>query len=221
MLNLRVKQIFELIRKDFVTELRQQNTLYGIFLYVFSTIFVIYMSIGEPEEQVWNGLFWISQLFVSINAVAKGFLQESNGRMLYFYSIAHPVDFILAKLIYNAMIMLLMTLLSVSCFCLFLGNPLHNLPGFLLLSILGGTGFGILFSFLSAIALKSKQSASVIAILGFPLIIPQILLLMKISIPLFSPVVQEGFLQLMLALLGLDILILLLALILFPFLWKE
>jgi heme exporter protein B len=83
-------RILALMQKDLLLETRQQYTLYGILLYVASTIFVVYLSMDQPEEKVWNGLFWVIQLFVCINAVAKSFLQESRGRMLYFYSIAGP-----------------------------------------------------------------------------------------------------------------------------------
>ena len=87
--------ILTLIRKDILLETRQQYTFYGVLLYIASTTFVVYLSMGHPEDKVWNGLFWVLQLFVCINAVAKSFLQDSKGRMLYFYSIAGPTDFIL------------------------------------------------------------------------------------------------------------------------------
>src|SRR5207247_4673101 len=90
------QHIFTLFKKDLLLEVRQQYSFYGILLYIGSTIFVLYMAIEEPESKVWNGLFWVIQLFISINAVAKSFLQESRGRMLYFYSIASPRDFVLA-----------------------------------------------------------------------------------------------------------------------------
>src|SRR5687768_18521277 len=96
------KQIFTLIKKDLLLEIRQQYSFYGILLYIVATIFVLYMTIQEPEPRVWNGLFWVIQLFICINAVAKSFLQETRGRMLYFYSIVHPRDFILAKLVFNS-----------------------------------------------------------------------------------------------------------------------
>ncbi len=89
-----MQTIFILLKKDLLLELRQQHTFYGILLYVASTIFVLYLAMGQPEATVYNGLFWMIQLFVCVNAVAKSFLQESKGRMLYFYSIASPVSFI-------------------------------------------------------------------------------------------------------------------------------
>src|SRR3989442_1003691 len=95
------KRIFSLLKKDILLELRQQHSFFGILLYIAATIFVLYLSIDKPDAAVWNGLFWVIQLFICVNAVAKSFLQESRGRMLYFYSIVSPVEFIIAKIVYN------------------------------------------------------------------------------------------------------------------------
>jgi heme exporter protein B len=57
--------------------------------------------------------------------------------------------------------------------------------------------------------------------MGFPIIIPQLLLLMKISTAAFSAVVQAGLMQMVFLLVGLDALVIALAIILFPFLWKD
>ncbi len=213
--------IVTLIKKDLLLEMRQQYTLYGILLYVASTTFVIYLSMGQPEDQVWNGLFWITQLFICINAVAKSFLQESRGRMLYFYSIAGAKDFIISKLVFNLILMLVMSSITLALFTLLLGCPINRLITFMGITLLGGASLSLVFTFLAAIAARAQQSAALMAIMGFPIIIPQILLLMKISIPAFSDVLLEGWQQLVYSLLGLDILIITLAIILFPFLWKD
>src|SRR5688500_16951421 len=104
--------IAALLKKDILLEIRQQYTFYGILLYVASTIFVLYLAMGQPEAAVWNGLFWMIQLFICINAVAKSFLQESSGRMLYYYSIAGARDFIISKLIFNTLLMIVMSITS-------------------------------------------------------------------------------------------------------------
>src|SRR5215510_5125597 len=121
-----IKYIYTLVKKDLLLEVRQQYSFYGILLYIIATIFVLYMTIREPDTKVWNGLFWVIQLFICINAVAKSFLQESKGRMLYFYSIASPADFVLAKLLFNSLLMLVMSLLSLALFALFLGSPIQK-----------------------------------------------------------------------------------------------
>lgn len=213
--------IITLIKKDLLLEIRQQYTFYGVLLYVASTIFVVYLSMGEPEPAVWNALFWVIQLFVCVNAVAKSFLQDNKGRMLYYYSIAGARDFILSKLIFNALLMMLMSLLSLFIFMLLLGNPILYLIQFIGLSFLGGIGLSFIFTFLAAIAAKAQQQAALMAIMGFPIIIPQLLLLGRIAKASFSPILQAGLWQMVLLLVGLDILIVLLAIILFPFLWKD
>lgn len=214
-------RIQALVKKDLLLETRQQYTLYGILLYIASTIFVVYLSMGEPEEQTWNSLFWVIQLFVCVNAVAKSFLQEGKGRMLYFYSITSARDFVLAKLFFNAVLMVVMSILSLLVFTVLLGNPLQNGLRFVFVTCLGGLSLSLVFTFLAAIAAKAQQSAALMAVMGFPVIIPQLLLLTKIATNSFSDVVQAGWWQMVLLLVGFDILVIGLAVILFPFLWKD
>ncbi len=202
-------------------EIRRQYSLYGVLLYVASTIFVLYLAMGQPEPAVWNGLFWMIQLFISVNAVAKSFLQEGKGRLLYYYSIAGAKDFILSKLLFNAALMMLMSLISLVLFRLLLGDPLHYAGRFVLISCLGGISISLIFTFLAAIAARAEQNAALMAILGFPLIIPQLLLLMRLSNIAFSSVLQSGLYSIILLLIAFDIMIVLLAIILFPFLWKD
>ena len=215
-----LSQIFSLFKKDLLLEIRQQYSFYGIILYVGATIFVLYMAMDAPESQVWNGLFWVIQLFICINAVAKSFLQESRGRMLYYQSITSPQNFILSKLLFNSLLMLVMSGLSLLLFILFLGNPVERFSTFLGLVFLGGWGLSLVFSFLAAIAAKAQQNAAIMAILGFPLIIPQLLMLMKISNAVFSQTGSPiGGTVLLLVIMNL--LIIVLSIILFPFLWKD
>jgi len=215
-----IKHISTLIKKDLLLEVRQQYSFYGILLYIIATIFVLYMTIQEPEPKVWNGLFWVIQLFICINAVAKSFLQETRGRMLYFYSIVNPRDFVLAKLVFNSMLMLLMSFLSILLFSLFLGNPIQKAPQFIGLVLLGGWSLSLVFTFLSAIAAKAQQNAAIMAILGFPIIIPQLMLLMNLANTAFTDKTAIAASTLLLIVM-LDILVILLAVILFPFLWKD
>ena len=212
-----------MLKKDIMLELRQQHTFYGILLYIASTIFVLYLSMpNSPDAGVWNSLFWVIQLFVCVNTVAKSFLQESKGRMLYFYSIASPVEFIIAKLLFNVMLMLLMSMVSLILFFIFLDNPVTDSLQFMGIVLLGGTSLSLVFTLMSAIAAKAQQNAALIAILGFPVILPILLLLMRLSKSAFAEIFKEGAVFQLAGLIGLmDLLVIILAIILFPFLWKE
>ena len=215
-----IKQIWSLFKKDLLLEIRQQYSFYGVILYIGATIFVLFMAMDAPEGRVWNGLFWVIQLFICINAVAKSFLQESRGRMLYYQVITSPQNFVLSKLLFNSLLMLVMSGLSLLLFTLFLGNPVEKFSTFIGLVFLGGWGLSLVFSFLAAIAAKAQQNAAIMAILGFPLIIPQLIMLMKISNSVFS---QSGpaIGGTVLLLIVMNFLIIILSIILFPFLWKD
>ncbi len=204
-------------------ELRRQHTFYGILLYIASTVFVLFLSMPDsPDANIWNSLFWVIQLFVCVNTVAKSFLAESRGLMLYYYSITSPVEFIIAKLLFNVILMLIMSTISLLLFFTFLTNPVSDSLKFLGIVLLGGTSISLTFSLMSAIAAKAQQNAALIAILGFPVILPQLLLLMKLSKSSFGEVFREGAIwQLAGLITGLDMLVFVLAVILFPFLWKE
>ncbi len=215
-----LKQIWTLFKKDVLLEVRQQYAFYGVLLYVGATIFVLFMAIENPEQQTWLGLFWIVQLFISINAVAKSFLQESKGRMLYYHSIASAQNFVLAKLLFNSLLMLVMCALSIVLFSLFLSYPVKQTSLFIGIVFLGAWSLSLVFTFLAAIAAKAQQNAAIMAILGFPIIIPQLLMLLKISEAVFFKNAAIPAAN-VLILIASDLLVILLAVILFPFLWKD
>ena len=217
-----MKPVISLLKKDLLLELRQQHTLYGILLYIASTIFVLSLSVDELDAKVWNGLFWVIQLFICVNAVAKSFLQESRGRMLYYYTIVSPAAFIIAKLLYNLILMLIMSIISLLLYSFFINNPVANAFEFMGIVILGGISISLVFTLMSAIAAKAGHNAALMAILGFPVILPLLLLLIRLSKTAFNEIFKEGaVLQLTGLIIGLDTLIIAMAVILFPYLWKE
>jgi len=217
------RRILGITKKELLLEIRQKHTFYGILLYIASTIFVIYLSLSDtPESTVWNTFFWVIQLFVCVNAVAKSFLQESRGRMLYYYTITSPIEFVIAKLAFNLFIMWIMSLISILLFFVFLGNPTSSTITFLCIVFIGGSGISLVFTLMSAIAAKAQQNAALVAIMGFPVILPQLMLLMKLSKVAFAEVFRnEAVLQLVGLTFLMNCMVIVLAVILFPFLWKE
>lgn len=216
-----LRQIVVLIKKEFLLEWRQKHTLFGVLLYVSCTVFVIYMMAGQPESRIWNALFWIAQLFVTVNTVAKGFLQEGESRLRYYHVLVPPVWYMLSKMIYNLILMLSMALISLLLFNVLLGNPVINFGVFLGVSCLGAASLSLLFTFLSAIAAQARQNAALMAILGFPIAIPLLMILSRLSLTAIAPVLQEGWWGMIGLMAGMSVLIIGLASILFPFLWKE
>jgi len=120
-----IQQILFLLQKEITLEFRQKYAISGILLYIFSTIFVVYMgTASRTEPPIWIVLFFIIVLFTSVNAVAKSFVQESGNRQLYYYSIANPIAIILSKMIYNTLLLLFLSFLALGVFSLIMGYPI-------------------------------------------------------------------------------------------------
>lgn len=214
-------QILTLLRKDLMLEWRQKHTLYGVLLYVGASVFVIYMMSGQPEAKVWNALFWITQLFIAVNSVAKSFLQEPHERFRYYFTIVPPVKFLIAKFIYSTILMLMVSTISLLLFNIMLGAPLIQVGVFISVTAIGSLSLSVIFTFLSAIAARAQNNAALMAILGFPLATPVLMILSNLAVNAILPVYQPGWWNLVLVLAALDILVIILGIILFPFLWQE
>jgi heme exporter protein B len=216
-----MRRILLLIQQEFFLEWRQKNSLFGIAMYLVSLVFLIYNLQQEPEALVWNSMIWLCVLFICINSVAKSFMSYGKGRWLYYYSIFSPQEVMISKLIYSTIYMLVVGGLNIVLFNFFIGFPAIRPAMFVGLFLLGSVSFGLLFTFLSAIVSKVNNNTTLLAILGFPLVLPMLLLLGDLSTSAFVPLMVKGWNSFFAAFIGMDILIVGLSIILYPFLWKE
>jgi heme exporter protein B len=217
----RFKELIWLIQKEFLLEFRQRYAIGGIVLYVFSMVFVVFTASIKVIPPVWNILFWLIVLFASINAVVKSFTQESGNRQLYYYQIANPVILLLAKILYNTLLLLVLSILSFGVYSLVAGNPVKDMGLFSLVILLGSIGFAITFTFLSSIAAKANNSATLMAILSFPVVLPILMTLMRLSTIALRLMQDTSYMRDIINLLAIDVILLTLAFVLFPFIWKD
>jgi heme exporter protein B len=220
-----LQQIRTLILKELTLEWRQKYALNGILLYVVSAVFITYLSVGAKQGNIgvptWNALYWIIILFSAVNAVAKSFLQEHQGRQLYYYMIASPESIIVSKIIYNAVLTLLLALLGYLVFSVILGNPVQDQGLFLLNLVLGSLGFSACLTMVSGIASKASNNATLMAILSFPVIIPILLMTIRVSKNAIDGLDWSVSVDKLLTLLAINAIISATAYILFPYLWRS
>ncbi len=217
-----LREISALIGKELLTEWRQRYALGGILLYVIATVFICYLAFKSTiDVRTWNALFWIIILFASINSSAKSFLQESKGRMLYYYTLTGPQSFVLSKIVYNAVLMLVLSAVCFGFYTLFMGNVVENLGLFFLIITLGSVGISSLLSMMSAIASKAHNNFTIMAILSFPIIMPVLITVIKLSQHAIDGLDTSVSIKYFAVLFSLDAIVIALAYILFPYLWKD
>lgn len=216
------REFIGLIQKEVVLEWRKRYALNGLFLYVLATVFVCYLSFREIIDPItWNALLWIIILFGAMNAVAKSFIQESPGRLLYYYSILNPRVIIMAKIVYNMGLMLVLSLATLVAYTLFLDNPVQDIPMFLLALFMGSMGFAGILTVMSAIASKASGNAALMAVLSFPVILPLLMLVIRFSKNAMDGIDPSMNMPYLIMLIALNSMVLALAFILFPYLWRD
>ncbi len=222
-------ETYNLLKKEIILEWRSKYAFNGVLLYIVSTVFICYISFnlnpGFKSSQgypiVWNILFWIIMLFASVNAIAKSFMQESKARLLYYYTIARPQAIILSKTIYNAMLMGLLSVLALLVYMLFFTNTVGDLFFYFITVLIGSISFSTVFTMISAIASKAGNNGTLMAILSFPVIIPVILLLIKVSKAAMDGIDRGHSYGTIGVLVAINVIVITTSLILFPFLWRD
>lgn len=210
-------------------EWRSKYAFNGVLLYIVSTVFICYIAFNlnpgftgtKGYPIVWNVLFWIIILFASVNAIAKSFMQESRSRLLYYYSIASPEAIILSKTIYNILLMSLLSGLALPVYMVFFNNTIGDPLYYFLTVLLGSISFSTVFTMISAIASKAGNNGTLMAILSFPVIIPVILVLIKLSKSAMDGIERSLSYGNIGVLLAINVIVITTSLILFPFLWRD
>lgn len=220
-----VSLVLQFIKKELKIEWRNKYALNGILLYLVSTIFICYLSFNVKSNQLnivtWNALFWIIILFASINAVAKSFIQEKQERLLYYYTIISPQALIFARIIYNALLLMLVALLGFLFYSIILGNPVTDIWLFLIIILLASVGFSSTLTLISAIASKAGNNQTLMAVLGFPIILPMLLMVIKVSKNAIDGLELSASLDELITLLAINIIVGAVSFLLFPYLWRS
>ena len=216
-----IAEIKYLIKKEILLEWRSKYALNGILLYVVATVFVCYLSFRTTPPLGWNALFWIILLFAAINAITKSFVQESKGRLLYYYQIASPQAIIIAKIIYNMLLMILMATIALIFYSIVFQNQVGDKLLYFGAVILGAISFSSVFTMISAIASKANNNGTLMAILSFPVIIPVIMLIIKLSKNAMDGLDRSVSLDEIGVLTAINLVVITVSLLLFPYLWRD
>jgi len=214
-------RIFTIIKKDFDIELRQKYAVGGIFLFAITTTYLIYKTFNKVSALEWNILAWIIVLFAGLNAIVKSFLQEKKETYLYYYTMFSAFEVIISKLIYNFFFTLFLAVVVLGTFTVLLGNPIKDFPLFIKVFLLGILGISSVFTFVSSVSSTGNNNATLMSILALPLVLPVVLIMERVTAIAMRLINDTDVDTDLLMLGGIDLLIVGMAILIFPILWKS
>jgi len=216
------EQVKHLFLKDLRLEWRHKTAIGSALLYLLSTVFITYLAFENYiMPGVWSALFWIIIVFVTINTVSRSFASENEGRYYFYYTLSAPEHIIMGKILYNALFMLMSSLLCYVLFSVFFGNYIQYKILFLATLFFGSTALSSLLSMTSAIAWKAGNSFSLTAVLSLPLVLPILIVVIRLTHMSIGIVETMGAFKLLAVLFLLNFVIVSLTHILFPYIWKN
>ncbi|MBN1997062.1 heme exporter protein CcmB [candidate division KSB1 bacterium] len=176
-----LSQIFAIIRKDLLMELRDKQVISSML--VFSLIVVVIFNfVFEPGDSQTKltipGVLWVLIIFAGNLGLARSFGREREQGGIQGLILC-PIDksyIYIAKVIVNIFFMMLVEAITLPIFwVLFDMSPDINFPALLLVLFLGTTGFAAVGTIFSAISAHTKSSEVMLPILLFPVSVPVVL----------------------------------------------
>jgi len=217
-----ISEICLMFKRELWLEWRQKFALNGILFYAFCMVFVISLSLSRSvNPAVWNGLFWIILLFAAMNAVAKSFLSEGPGQRYYLYTLASPRAVILSRIIYNAFLLSIVGLIILFFYAVFSDSPIQNIPLYLVCVLTGAWGFAATLTLISGISALAGGKPALMAVLGFPIMIPLLNVLIRMSKTALDGLDTSLIYGDLLFSLLMTCISITLSYLLFPYLWRE
>ena len=192
-----------------------------ILIYVIATIFISALSFSNIiAPATWNALFWIIFLFSAVSVCGKSFFRESGGAALNNFVLYKPLVFITSKLIYNFVFLFSISLITLFFYSWFVGYLISNFSLFIIVLALASIGFSAILTLMSAIASKAENNFTMMSVLSFPVLIPVLVLVLRISKQAIDGLSWSVSYDFLLILTSINVICVVLTVLLFPYLWR-
>ena len=100
-------------------------------------------------------------------------------------------------------------------------NNVGDVPLYFVAVLLGAISFSTVFTMISAIAAKASNNGTLMAILSFPVIIPLLMLIIKLSKNAMDGLDRSVSLDEIGVLCAINLIVIVISLLLFPYLWRD
>ncbi|MCH8275596.1 MAG: heme exporter protein CcmB [Armatimonadetes bacterium] len=172
-------ETFAVLRKEAITELRGRYGLYATLLFSVMAVTAIGLASAstEPSPALAAGMFWVALLFAAVTGLARTFLleeEQGTGDLLRLWAKPGPVFW--GKLIYNFVLILVVSVILVPLFVLFVGVSVANW-GLLVVALLAGcAALSSGISVCGALAARARGRSVLTGVLSIPVLFSVVLL---------------------------------------------
>ncbi|MCG8390761.1 MAG: heme exporter protein CcmB, partial [Cytophagales bacterium] len=123
--------------------------------------------------------------------------------------------------LYNALLMVILGVVGLLVYSIVLGNPVEDIILFVINVIVASLGLSSALTMISAIAAKAKNSHTLMAILSFPVILPILLMVIKVSKNAMDGLERSNSYDELATLLAINAITGAVSYLLFPYLWRS
>lgn len=170
----------QITKKEFLVEFRTRYALTSGILFVLTTLSIIVFSTTNDSKSagIFSGFLWIILFFTTMTLTGKIFIEEEEkGTSLYLRSIAEPFSIFVGKLMFAISTSVVINLIASLMLPIFITEvTIQNLTQYVLVVILGSVSLASVTTILSSIIAKASSKNGLLPILGFPILLPLVVI---------------------------------------------
>ncbi len=182
-------KFLEIAGKDLKAEFRTKQMLNSMMIFAFLVIVIFSFAFGNESsilipginkkvvDLLAPGILWIAFTFAGMLGLSRSFAGEKEEGCLEGLKLC-PVDrsdIYNGKVLSNAVLMFLMEIITIPVFIILFSYGIKNIPGLLLVVLLGTCGFIFVGTLLSALAVNTRTREILLPVILFPVLLPVIL----------------------------------------------
>ena len=215
----------QITKKEFLVEFRTRYALTSGILFVLTTLSIIVFSTTNDSKSagIFSGFLWIILFFTTMTLTGKIFIEEEEkGTSLYLRSIAEPFSIFVGKLMFAITTSVVINLIASLMLPIFITEvTIQNLIQYVLVVILGSVALASVTTILSSIIAKASSKNGLLPILGFPILLPLVVIGVDATYLSIHSADWATFLQSILFMIAYSGVMIIVSIWVFPLIWLD
>ncbi|MCZ7395827.1 MAG: heme exporter protein CcmB [Candidatus Methanoperedens sp.] len=182
-------KFLEIARKDLKAEFRTKQMLNSMMIFALLVIVIFSFAFGNEAsifiqginkkvvDLLAPGMLWIAFTFAGMLGLSRSFAGEKEEGCLEGLKLcpADRSEIYNGKVLSNAFLMFLMEIVTIPVFVVLFSYDISNIPGLVIVVILGTLGFIFVGTLLSALTVNTRTREILLPVILFPVLLPVII----------------------------------------------